>query len=227
MWKLVKHLLLMTLAIALCCAFVGSAFAVYKVGDPSVNVSITAVSLTPDSIGIRGSWDSWTDSVSMTLTAGTYSLTRDMAAGTSFKGYNITTSSYFNGNNHTIGKTGNYTITYPSSGSQAMSDISVSANSFTYTINMTSCPDWVFGDGAVIMIWAWYGDAQGSSWHEVDSLSDKIATITLNPIYTSIIVVRLNPAYQSDSEANRWNYKWNQSGTVDISNTTSLNVSIS
>lgn len=218
--KLTKSALII-LTVALCCACIGSAFALYSSSATPIIISIYAQAPSaPDEIGLRGSWDSWAATRSMTYSAGTYSWTGDMASGTQFKGYNATASTYFEGNNYSIGKTGNYTVSYTQGDPQNVSSLSVSANNYTYTF---SCPSWTSEENAVVFAWVWIGSGAGG-WRALTTVSANVYTLTLDPQYDGCLLARMSQGTTIDNVDWSRQLYGNQTNDLDLS-TTDVNTS--
>lgn len=220
--RLLKSAILVIITIALCFACVGSAFAVYSTNATQKVISINVV--IPETIGIKGTWDNWESLTAMNYSAGTYTYTRDLEKNDRFKCYATT---WFDGSDYTAAKKGNYTITYSAAATKDMSNVSVTANSYTYIIDISDSPSWAFGAGEVFMVWAWISGEEGS-WYEATSFDSttKKLTVTLPVALTDASVVRLNPDYANHPTGERWDYKWNQTGNFSLTDTY-LNATIS
>lgn len=223
--KLLCKSITIIVAVILCALCVGSAFCVYSVNATNVSVNISAVAPVADIyhlLGVDNVWDT-ANSNKMTLSAGTYTLNDvAIAAGDGVKVYNATTDSWYGYNtvvagtslvsgsgdsNITLLKAGQYDFSYvPASG------LSISADNFTYTVNINHSG--ATGGNAVIKAWIWVDGSEGS-WTDVTVVNDQQFTFTTtNTAINRCQLVRFNPATSEYS----WSGDiWNQTPDLNIS----------
>ncbi len=217
--KLVKSTLII-LVLVLCASCIGGAFALYSVNAEPLVVQISAVVPDSERISIRGSWDGWTADRELTLSSGTYSWTGNMTGGTEFKGYSITNNDFFTGSNYAIVKDGNYTVSYPAQGSRSMADVTVTANSYTYTFYVhNDNRSWVYADGDILIANLWTEGQSNNTWVEMTQDSTDIYKWTFDaaPAFDRCIIVRATSGTTASNAG--WDRKHNQTDNVDISGT--------